>query len=472
MTRLLKGTKFIQRVDRDTLDTIEDFMADPSFRSIMRLLRISFLISYTTHIMACVWVLVGRVGDIERDEYDDDTPVYKDRPFIWRDSPNSNWLMAGGYTHQDTQKKKYVRSIYLASYYFCITTMTSVGYGDITPHNDNERAFCVVLEAIGGFVYAMVIASLTSVVTTMDSNQRIVSERLDAVSSYVKNRRFPRHLGRRLRRYFRHFYSQKTAIDEQVILSDLSTSLRMEVSSFLVSGMMGQIPMFKSLDPQMWSKILPLLRPSRFERLECVCKQGDLCTEMFIVLDGSLKGDTFIANYVLEGLDDEAGGGGDNVGFDNNNKHETKQLDSVDLDQPSLLSNRNDSSSSSGYHQIKDGGGSKGGITNRRILELFDYENEEKVNLVSSSSRLSGGKKGSLHESTVIQNDTGVNFVRRIRPGETINILAVIKVWDKSIETVVADEPVQCYAISADPFFELFKEVPCFHSSSFFLFFF
>ena len=40
----------------------------------------------------------------------------------------------------------------------------------------------------------------TSVVSTMDSNQRIVTERLDAVSSYVKNRRFPRILGRRVRR--------------------------------------------------------------------------------------------------------------------------------------------------------------------------------------------------------------------------------------------------------------------------------
>ena len=48
-------------------------------------------------------------------------------------------------------------------------------------------------------------------------------------------------LGRRLRLYFRHFYSQKMAIDEQQILRDLSTSLRMEVSTFLVSELMNQV---------------------------------------------------------------------------------------------------------------------------------------------------------------------------------------------------------------------------------------
>jgi len=262
------------------------------------------------------------------------------------------------------------------------------------------------------------------------------------VSSYVKNRNFPRHLGRRLRRYFRHFYSQKTAIDETIILGDLSTSLRMEVSSFLVSGLMGQIPMFKSLNPQMWSKILPLLRPSRFERLECVCKQGDLCTEMFIVLDGTLKGDTFVANYVLEGLDeahrefDRAVNNNEGFRLDGNKAGGETKVEGSSLD---------------GFiHQGSNASPKGGGIRNSRILELFDYESEE--NTLSDKQ-----KKGA--ESTVIHNDTGVNFVRRIGPGETVNILAVIKVWDKSIETVVADEAVQCYAISVDPFFELFKEV-------------
>ena len=66
LTRLLKGTKILQRIDRDTLDTFEDFLADPSFRSVIRILRISIGISYTTHLMACFWVLVGRLSDINQ----------------------------------------------------------------------------------------------------------------------------------------------------------------------------------------------------------------------------------------------------------------------------------------------------------------------------------------------------------------------------------------------------------------------
>jgi len=61
------------------------------------------------------------------------------------------------------------------------------------------------------------------------------------VSSYLKSRGIPEHMGRRVRRYFRHFFESKTAVDEQSILADLPTGLRHEVSSFLVSGLMSQV---------------------------------------------------------------------------------------------------------------------------------------------------------------------------------------------------------------------------------------
>jgi len=188
--------------------------------------------------------------------------------------------------YKDTKNGDKVWSIYLASFYFCMTTMTSVGYGDISPQSDRERYFCILLEGVGCVIYALIVAILTTVVMSSDANARAMSERLDAISSYVKARGFEPTLARRLRLYFRHFYSQKMAIDEQQILRDLSTTLRMEVSSFLVSELMGQVSLFRLLSPVHWARILPLLRPCRFSANEIICRQGEYSSEMFIVLAG------------------------------------------------------------------------------------------------------------------------------------------------------------------------------------------
>ena len=60
--------------------------------------------------------------------------------------------------------------------------------------------------------------------------------------------------------------------------------------------------------------------------------------------------------------------------------------------------------------------------------------------------------------SKVVFSDDGVQFVRRLASSDTVNILSVIKVWDRCMETVTAEEPVQCYAISSEPFFALFRD--------------
>ena len=207
----------------------------------------------------------------------------------------------------------------------------------------------------------------------------------------------------------------------------------MEVSSFLVSGLMGQVPMLKTLSPDSWARILPLLRPARFERGEVVCAQGDASTEMFIVLDGFLNGETFVANEIMEQLEDGGEGGGQFLvlaagggGGGTETKAEDTPRGSV-RKRPSMP-------------------GAAGG-------EGGESEGEGK----GAGGRGRGGRK-KPEESRVIYRDSGVQFLRRVAPGDTVNVLAVIKVWDLCVETITAEEPVQCYAITAEAFFALFRD--------------
>lgn len=68
----------------------------------------------------------------------------------------------------------------------CLTE--GVGYGDIISRNNSERIFTVMIQFVGGFSYALIIASITSVITRRDMNAMKVTEQLDAVRSYVSSR--------------------------------------------------------------------------------------------------------------------------------------------------------------------------------------------------------------------------------------------------------------------------------------------
>jgi len=260
--RLLKLEKIMSNMDRDVVDRIEDFFSDIQTRSVIVVAGLALKMGYAVHLLSCMWVLVGRTGSL---------------------AEHDNWLvheMKGEFEASDTTGGRHVKSIYLAAYYYTLTTMTSVGYGDIITRNNTERAFTIFLEFVGSFVYAMITAALTSVVTSMDLNARKTAEQLDAVASFVKTRKFPEDLGRRVRRHFRHFYSMKSAIDETKIFNELSTTLRKEVSMYLVSELMGDVELFRNMSPVLLPRLLPLLRPMRFEAGENICIQGEECIEV------------------------------------------------------------------------------------------------------------------------------------------------------------------------------------------------
>jgi hypothetical protein len=146
----------------------------------------------------------------------------------------------------------------------------------VLPRSNSERIYTMIVQFVGSMVNAVIIGSLTAVIGSMDTNARIKQEELEGVSSFVEVRQFPNKLGKRIRRHFRHFYSLKSAIDEKKILSELSAQLRKEVSTFLVSEIMGQKSFFMTLPSSLWSELLPLLRPMRFERGEVVSRAGDV----------------------------------------------------------------------------------------------------------------------------------------------------------------------------------------------------
>jgi len=327
--RLLKVEKILSNLDRDTLDRVEDFLQNGSTRSALVVLQLLLILGYANHLLACGWVAVGRSTDRAGVE---------------------SWLhyeLNGPFNAMDTMKGRDPGSIYISAFYFCLTTMISVGYGDILPRNDTEKIYVIILEGISAIVFAMIIASITSVVTSMDMNTRKTAEQLDAVASLLIVREIPEGLARRIRRHFRHYYSVKSAIDETKIFSELSTALRKELALYLVQDLMGSESFFNKMPQVLWPRLLPLLSPMSFDKEEVVCSQGEEVTEMNVILSGSLTGSTW--------LDDEP-----------EQRH------------------------------------------------------------------------------------------RRIRAGSDINVLCVLGIWDRCIETVVALEAVQTYAVSAKDFISLF----------------
>jgi len=60
--------------------------------------------------------------------------------------------------------------LYLTSFYFTTTTITTVGYGDFSGNTVIEKIFCIMIMIIGVISFSLASASLSSLLSNYDTN--------------------------------------------------------------------------------------------------------------------------------------------------------------------------------------------------------------------------------------------------------------------------------------------------------------
>lgn len=70
----------------------------------------------------------------------------------------------------------------MAALYFVSTTITTVGYGDITPVNKVERIFSIIMLFTGVMTFSFASGSLSSIITNYDNSHKGMKEKLEKLN--------------------------------------------------------------------------------------------------------------------------------------------------------------------------------------------------------------------------------------------------------------------------------------------------
>ena len=255
IVRFLKGSLFAEQFD--------DWIHMSASRHTLRMSKLLVGTILASHVNCCILAGVGNSNE------------------------DNNWLM--DYMQEDSGfDSGNPGTVYLGAMYWSIQTLTTVGYGDILPQNDAERAYSIFSMLIGGGYYGFIVATMASLVSNLDANAKSYYEKMDNVTSYMKKRKFPKVLFRKMRKYYKHYFEQRTALNESEILDDLSSQLRTEVALFLIHDIVYNIDLFHDLTPEMLAKLLTVLKPLQAGHGEVLSVAGQIGREMYIIISGEM----------------------------------------------------------------------------------------------------------------------------------------------------------------------------------------
>jgi voltage-gated potassium channel len=196
--------------------------------------------------------------------------------------PENSWVVLAGIHDLDAGSQ------YLRSLYWGFVTTTTVGYGDITPHRNLEYAFTVLVMVLGASMYALIIGSIASLVSSVDSAKSGFWNRVDGLNQYLRTRDLPPELYDQIQDYHDYIWDRYRGVSAKEFLSDLPDSLRLEVLFHLTSDLIDRVPLFRHAEEAMRNALLMALEPQVYVPGSHVVREGELGNGIYFVSRGQL----------------------------------------------------------------------------------------------------------------------------------------------------------------------------------------
>jgi CRP-like cAMP-binding protein len=182
-----------------------------------------------------------------------------------------------------------VRTKYTAALYWTLTTMTTVGYGDIVPLTNYERAFACCVELLGAVCTALVFGNVALLVQGFDGAGARLRERLATLNEFIARHEVPPPLAARIRAAAAHAAAAHAGVDAAATVCELPPALRAEVLTHLQAGAVQAASLFRHCAPGMLNAIVCRLRPVLVLPGDDVYSAGDPGRDLYFVSCGALK---------------------------------------------------------------------------------------------------------------------------------------------------------------------------------------
>lgn len=183
-----------------------------------------------------------------------------------------------------------ISKCYIRSFYFVITTISTVGYGDISPVTEVETLWENTVILIGACFMAGVIGGFTAFLSQNDdSGSNAFKSKLKQVHQYMKYRKLPRQLRSEIIIYHKHKWKHHQVLDVQTVLGILSAPLRMDLSYAVYKNVIDTTPVLKSYSQIVQKRITNAFKLQMSPAGSNIYMVGDIGWDIYFIGSGLIQ---------------------------------------------------------------------------------------------------------------------------------------------------------------------------------------
>ncbi|XP_039480452.1 potassium voltage-gated channel unc-103 [Drosophila santomea] len=261
--RLLRLVRVARKIDR-----YSEYGA-----AVLILLMATFIL--IAHWLACIWYAIGNaeksiasknIGWLNSLAYDIQEPYFDNR--------------TGGPS---------IKSRYITALYFTFTSLTSVGFGNVAPNTDAEKAFTICVMLVGSLMYASIFGNVSAIIQRLYSGTARYHTQMLRVREFIRFHQIPNPLRQRLEEYFQHAWTYTNGIDMNSLLKGFPECLQADICLHLNRKLLTTCAAFSEASPGCLRAFSLKFKTTHAPPGDILVHRGDVLTSLFFIARGSIE---------------------------------------------------------------------------------------------------------------------------------------------------------------------------------------
>lgn len=195
---------------------------------------------------------------------------------------------------------------YVSSIYFVFTTLTKIGYGDITPQNNEEKIYAIFLMGLGAGIYSYTIGCLSSFVSARDKIKLEVKEKMNGIKEFAKTIKLPQSLFERMKKSIKFSLKNNShsKLSQFDLLKEIPANLREQVLEHVNKNVVKGLNFFNDKSRVFINRFVPFLKICIFVNKDLVYEEKDIAEELYFMKKGRVHmkaGNDLVFRIYVEG---------------------------------------------------------------------------------------------------------------------------------------------------------------------------
>lgn len=216
-----------------------------------------------------------------------------ERPYI--PEPKIGWIdilskqLNQPFNESDPLSGPDMQSKYITALYFTFSSLTSVGFGNISPNTNVEKIFTIIMMLVGSLMYASIFGNVSAIIQRLYSGTARYHNELARIKEFIRFHQIPNPLRQRLEEYFQHAWSYTNGIDMNTVLKGFPECLQADICLHLNKILLTDCPAFKGASPGCLRALSMKFRTIHVPPGDTLVHRGDVLNAIYFVSRGSVE---------------------------------------------------------------------------------------------------------------------------------------------------------------------------------------